>query len=127
MYTLCSVESLTVRLYLSMHAILLQESIGPLDNQLNSLELGGAYNTGLFCKYRGRREERQGTLHVTLLWCVYVWYKMHIFITLQPFMALCYSFRTRHLDIVGLGLWTCLDSPPSPACGFIAQPAAAAL
>lgn len=44
---------------------------------------GGAYNTGLFCKYRGRREERQGTLHVTLLWCVYVWYKMHIFITLQ--------------------------------------------
>lgn len=75
-----SVEFLPVWLYLNMHAILLQEPIGPLDDQLHRLELGrGAYKRG----YRGRREERRGTLHVTLLWCVSVCAPLHVLTALH--------------------------------------------
>lgn len=120
-----SVEFLTVWLYLNMHAILLQESIGPLDNQLNSLELGrGAYKRGLFCKYRGRREERQGTLHVTLLWCMYVCLDAHLHVhfytswlcAILSGLGLEDKFWTWFMDLFGF----------FSSCGFIVHPAAAA-
>lgn len=66
-YALFFIEWLAVWQYLSMHAILLQESIGPLDNQLNSLKLGGRTTLAYFASTE--EDVRRDKVHCTLLSC----------------------------------------------------------